>query len=258
MTPFDSDEIALPEEQASRLPPRLAVLPLVALGVSRAVANEIARLGIETVGDIARYRDALRAGRGLSEDSIAMVRSRFDALAHGEFDPTLSIAGTMPAELEELLVRAGLVRVERTLALLRDVRGLEGDRLTLEEEAKKLGVTRERARQVRDHAEGRIASLIRWFEPRSLRLAREAVARAGGTAPLNHVAWAVALMMPPIDFDPDAYCGWLLQLAADPGARLTADGSTVLGPDPVVIGIRRHGTGPPVQQSGDEGQDLDG
>jgi hypothetical protein len=237
-----------PAPDALRLPKRLAVLPLVALGVTRAVANEIGLRGIHTVGDIAAGADErLQQGHGLSQESVDVVRSRFDALARGDFDPTLSIAGTLPEELEELLVRAGITRLERTIPLLREVRGLGGDRLILEDAAKKLNVTRERVRQIRNHAELRISGLLEWFEPRSVRLAREAVARAGGTAPLSHVAWAVGLMMPPVDIDPEAYASWILRLAADPGARLSDDRETVRGPDPEVMGVRRFGMGPPPQ-----------
>lgn len=250
------DEAAAPD--SLRLPKRLAILPLIALGVARSVANEIGLRGIHTVGDIATHGDErLRPGHGLSQESVDVVRSRYEALVRGEFDPTLSIAGTLPDELEELLVRAGLTRIERTLPLLRDVRGFNGDRLILEDVAKKLNVTRERVRQIRNHAELRVAGLLEWFEPRSVRLAREAVARAGGTAPLSHVAWAVGLMMPPMDIDPEPYCRWILRLAADPGARLSADRRTVHGPDPEVMGVRRFGTGPPPQAAFGSREDDD-
>jgi hypothetical protein len=247
MTDDVHDEEA-PAPEKLRLPKRLALLPIVALGVARSVASEIALRGIHTVGDIASSgTERLEPGRGLSQDSVDVVRSRFDALARGEFDPTLSIAGTLPDELDELLVRAGITRIERTLPLLRQARGLAGDRIPLGDLAKKLDITRERVRQIRNHAELRISGILDWFEPRSVRVAREAVARAGGTAPLTHVAWSVGLMMPPVDIDADAYLRWILSLAADPGARLSDDRQTVSGPDPEVMGLRRFGEGPPPQ-----------
>jgi hypothetical protein len=237
----ETDRASPPEDRKQILPPRLAILPLVALGLKSSVAKDMAARGIATVRDIAAHgADRLAPGHGLNEESVALLWSRYEALLRGDFDPTLSIAGTLPDELNELVIRAGIVRVDRTVGLLRNVRGLDGDRLTLDGGARKLGITRERARQIRNHAEYRIGTLIGWFEPRSLRLARETVARAGGSAPLAHVAWSVGLMMPPGSIDADNYCRWILGLAGDPGARLAQDSDIVTGPDPTVVGTGDH------------------
>jgi len=148
--------------------------PLSALGLSRRSFNALRRDGIVTVGQlIAMSREQIMMVYGIGKKALAEIESRLTAYLSNSSPATdLTVAqeplppSTVSPELHNRMPVAPIERrtlaeqVEQLLAALSDHQrqvirwryGLDGEVLTLEEVGKRLGVSRERVRQIQQQA----------------------------------------------------------------------------------------------------------
>jgi len=172
--PPDVGEFAEYESPPEPFSACLDPTPLDVLGLSLRPYNALMRQGITTIGDLASMSlEQILMVRNVGRKSLAEIKSKLDAYltrsAHTEIPgpvvephppspvpPRPDAEGRTAITGEQTLAK----RVERLLAPLRERQrlilrsryGLDGEALTLEQLGERLGVTRERVRQIQQRA----------------------------------------------------------------------------------------------------------
>lgn len=230
-------ELSPPAEASPTLPFRFALLPIDALGISPRAAEALGNAGYTSLADLDGVSPKVMAALpGVSAGAASRIPVILDRIREGEWDPTLQTAETLPEELMTLLDACRLPDVARGAEVLDLTYGFrERPPLTLEEAGSRLGLTRERVRQIRERTERSLQCTLRWMPTRSTVGVRQALACRHGLAHIDELATAVPASMGTGDYDARAYLAWLLPLAADPAARLT-EGGLIVGPP---VGMRR-------------------
>lgn len=231
-------EVVESRPSAAELPFRLTAIPVRVLLGDRRLASSVVAAGYDTLGKVLAERpERLAWATGLGEGAVARLLARAHEVADGEWDPTRSTAATVEEELRSILEAAGLPDIDREVAVVESLAGLVGGRAeTLGATGERLGITRERTRQIRNRQDAAVRRVLRWYEPRALRVARDALSAHHGLVAFDEVVADVARAIPAERYDLGSYLRWLLTLAGDPAIRLV-EADLVVGPP---VGHRRY------------------
>jgi hypothetical protein len=229
--PAGTHQREVPTSSLAALPPRLASLPIrVAISDSGA-AWRLERAGFSTLGTLEGHTAASVARiEGLGRRTAAEIWRVLVEIRSGKFDPTLSIAGTLEEELQFLVQRAGSTDAERHTTIIERYRGLRGEpEATLDEIGERLGVTRERVRQLKSGIEEAIENVVPWLNLQVLHAIRIALGRAGGLATPSELSAAIDELIAPRDYDSARFVRWIVARARDSMVYYT-DYDLVVGP----------------------------
>jgi DNA-directed RNA polymerase delta subunit len=213
------------------IPERLLNLPIGVAIADPGATGRLAQAGRRTLRSVEKSSEyQLLEVSGLGRKTALRTHHLLEAIRSGRFDPTLCTASTLDEELRWLVERSGSSDVDRHVMILETYYGLRGEpELTLEEIATRIGVTRERVRQLKSQAEEGIEDLLPWVDLQSISKARVALGQIGGLATYTELGATVTEGIPSGDFDACRFLRWILARARDP-LLCDVDGDLVVGP----------------------------